>query len=127
MTSRLQLTPQRLLPAVSGIHGFPDHTGEVAGDLDLAPLQRTDLFAAQPTDEVAKLKEYILPRARLRRSAFGAALVIRRKEYNRKADITVGFDLLNDGSAPISLFVQDDGLETQLLQKAGDGLPRTVI
>ena len=78
-----------------------------------------NLAAADATEEVPKLENYVLPGAgpRMRRIARGVTNVVCGEENNRETNVTVRLELLDERPTLIRLLMENDGIEFELLEK----------
>ncbi|KVF43017.1 hypothetical protein WJ13_32145 [Burkholderia seminalis] len=60
MTGCLKLIPERPFSAIARIHLNPYYTKIVAGNLQLAALERAQLISPWSADEIAEFKYHIL-------------------------------------------------------------------
>src|SRR5207244_12359753 len=81
----------------------------------------------ETTNKLSQIQKNVLASPRLKLDAVDTADIIWREQNDGESDFAMRFDFFNDGAALSGLFVQDDGIELELLQKSGNGLTSALI
>ncbi|SAL14388.1 hypothetical protein AWB70_00526 [Caballeronia cordobensis] len=127
MAGRLKFTSQGLFPATAVIHLFPDYTGKVTGNFQRPALERTHPFPPETPNEIAQFKEDILPGSRLGFAPLRASSIVGRQQHHGEMHIAVRLNLFDHRAPLIGLFVQDDWLEVNSFEEAGDSFARSSV
>ena len=86
-------------------------------NLHVSAPQRTNSVTAKPSNEITEFQNHVLASAGLWRPPLLIALIIRGKQNDRKTDITVGFNFLDDRAALARLFVRIIGVKPSFSMK----------
>jgi hypothetical protein len=90
----------------------------ITWQLNVLLMQDDHTLTAKLCQEEAEFEYHILASASLLRLPNRAAFVVAGKKDDRTADLPgVGLELLDDGSTPVRLLVQDYGFTRQQLQE----------
>ena len=120
--SCMKLLRELHVPAFMLVEFHPSHAQNIGRQFDITLDQWTHLLRPRYPTKYFQLQNDILTSSRTLRAILQASDIVRSNKYYGKANVTMRFEFLNNGSSLVCLFMENDGFQAKLLQKASNSM-----